>query len=197
MKVISFNKNNNRLASYGLVFAVVLIIIAVYISILLVSPKLPAIPYVVKTSIDLNVKDDTSDTRNRVQIQKMGVEVPFFEGGEEVLELGAWHRKPENGNPIMGGNFILAAHRFEIGNTPGQTKQQSPFYKIDQLEIGDVIRIFYENKWYDYKVAKKIEVPPTALYIENRSEEPKLTLYSCMLNGAAAGRYVIEATPVK
>jgi sortase (surface protein transpeptidase) len=185
-----------QLASYGLVLSVVLITIAAYIGILLISPKLPAIAYISTAPIDLNKNDDNNDTRNRIQIDKMGVEVPFFEGDETVLELGAWHRKPENGNPQAGGNFILAAHRFEIGNTPGQTRQKSPFYKIDSLDINDKIRVYYENKWYDYKVTKKIEVPATALYIENKSVEPKLTLYSCSLNGAAAGRFVIEATPV-
>lgn len=187
---------SKQLAFYSLIFAAVLIIIAVYIAVLLVSPKLPAIPYISAASIDLNKSDDAQDTRNRIQIDKMGIEVPFFEGNESVLELGAWHRKPENGNPRVGGNFIVAAHRFEIGNTPGQTRQKSPFYKIDTLNVNDRIRVYYENKWYEYKVVKKTEVSPSALYIENSSAEPKLTLYSCLLNGAAAGRYVIEAVPV-
>lgn len=193
--MISNKIAKNNKAFFLLVAGALLLLIAIYLSFILVAPKLPAIPLVSSSTIDLNIKDDTADKRNRLQIEKIGIEVPFNTGSEQVLELGAWHRQPENGNPQTGGNFVLAAHRFEIGNTPGQTRTKSPFYKIDNLEQGDVIKIFYEGKWYSYKVNKKYEVPPTALYIENKSPEAKLTLYSCSLNGAAAGRFVIEALP--
>lgn len=72
---------------------------------------------------------------------------------------------------------------------------KSPFYRIDTLELGNNVRIFYEGQWYDYTVSKKYEVPDNALYIESTSVEPKLTLYSCSMRGPAAGRYVIEASP--
>ena len=193
MKVSKQSKNG--FAFFGLVFGLVTMAIVFYFGVILISPKLPPIPFVSASSIDLNTKDDENDLRNRIQIEKIGIEVPFSVGNEQVLELGAWHRHPENGNPEQGGNFVLAAHRFEIGNNPGQTRAKSPFYKIDNLDYGDDIRVFYEGKWYDYKVNKKYEVPPTALYIEEKSNEAKLTLYSCSLSGAAAGRFVIEAIP--
>lgn len=172
-----------------------LVLSVIYIGATLLAPQLTPIPYISASPIDLNKQNDATDNRNRVQIDKMGIEVPFFTGDANVLEKGAWHRKPENGNPEKGGNFILAAHRFEIGNTPGETRRKSPFFKIDSLVIGDKIRVFYQKKWYTYSVSDKIEVTPTSLYIENPSVEPRLTLYSCMLSGAAAGRYVIIATP--
>ena len=185
----------NKRALVGIALGLIFTVLALYISILLLSPRLPSIPYVSASPIDLNTKDDENDNRNRIQIEKIGVEVPFYTGNEDVLEVGAWHRQPENGNPAQGGNFVLAAHRFEMGNTPGQTRTKSPFYRIDTLELGDNVRIFYEGQWYDYIVSKKYEVPDNALYIENTSVEPKLTLYSCSMRGPAAGRYVIEASP--
>ncbi len=185
----------SKLPIIFVLFGVVIIILIFYIGSLIIAPNLPMVPFILKSSIDLNTKDDAMDSTNRIQIQKMGIEVPFYTGSEQVLEQGAWHRKPENGNPKDGGNFVLAAHRFEMGVTPSQTRQKSPFYKIDSLQIDDTIRVYYQNQWYDYVVTGKKEVSPTALYIENKTNKPTLTLYSCSLGGAAVGRYVILAEP--
>lgn len=173
--------------------SLLIVIIGLYIFWLFISPKYPIVPIISKSTIDINTKDDATDLRDRIQIEKIGIEVPFFTGNESVLQSGAWHRKPENGDPISGGNFVLAAHRFELGLTPSMTRQKSPFYNIGELTIGDKIKIFYKNNWYEYVITKMYKVSPEALYIENRSQDPKLTLYSCTLNGASDGRDVIEA----
>lgn len=168
--------------------------LGIYILLLVLSPKLP-LPQIGQgpSPIDLNTQDDAADDRNRIQIGKMNLEVPFFEGGADSLDKGAWHRYPERGNPRDGGNFILSAHRFNIGLTPAETKVRSPFYKLDSLKTGDDIRVFYNHQWYDYQVTRLYSVKPDAVEIEAPSEEPKLTLYSCSLAGSADGRYVIEA----
>ncbi len=95
----------NKRALVGIALGLICTVLALYISILLLSPRLPSIPYVSASPIDLNTKDDENDNRNRIQIEKIGVEVPFYTGNEDVLELGAWHRQPENGNPAQGGNL--------------------------------------------------------------------------------------------
>lgn len=175
-------------------FSLLLIFIGAYILVLTQSPneKLP-----VSSSIDLNTADDKNDSRNRIQIEKMGVEVPYYnDNTPATLEKGAWWRFPERGNPVKGGNFILSAHRFYLGRTPGGTKARSPFYKLNKLEVGDKIRIFYENKWYEYEVSKKYSVKPDSTEIEAETSEPKLTLYTCSLKGSADGRTVIDATPL-
>ncbi len=167
-----------------------------YIGLLTFAPKLPNVPLVSQSPLAIRATDDATDTRNRIVIPKIDLEVPYFTGDTEAtLDKGAWHRKPEQGNPVIGGNFILSAHRFELGLTPARTKAKSPFYNIDKLQTGDEIKIFFDGKWYSYNVTKKYDVPPTALYIERQSAEPKLTLYSCSLQGAAVGRSVIEASP--
>ena len=176
---------------------IVAIVCGLYIGMLVLAPKMPQIPLVAASPLALDTKDDASDTRNRIQIPAINLEVPYYTGATEAtLEKGAWHRKPEQGNPVIGGNFILSAHRFELGLTPSRTKAKSPFYAIDKLRFGDTIRVFFDGKWYEYTVSKKYDVPATALYIEQQSATPKLTLYSCSLQGAAAGRSVIEAVPV-
>jgi sortase A len=180
---------------YRILLAVLGLIVGTYLLFLWLAPLVPSLPLISQTGIDLNTQNDSYDKTNRIQIKKLNLEVPYYIGDSSMLEKGAWWRMPQNGNPKDGGNFVLSAHRFELGWTPAQTKQKSPFYHIDKLQIGDQIRVYYQNKWYYYKVANKHEVSQYALQIENRSQTPKLTLYSCSLRGPAAGRYVIEAMP--
>ena len=172
--------------------SICLVVVGLYLAYLLLTPKLPILAG--PSEIDLNTADDATDNRDRIQIEKINLEVPFFTGGAEELDKGAWHRYPDRGDPEDGGNFILSAHRFSIGTTPAETKKRSPFYNLEKLEVGDTMRIFYQYKWYTYTVTKKYNVKLNATEIEAPSETSKLTLYSCSLGGSADGRIVIEAT---
>ena len=134
-------------------------------------------------------------TENRLYIPKIDVNLPYATGSETVMEKGAWWRQPDNGNPADGGNFVLSAHRFIMGLTPQQTLRKSPFYNINKLEIGDKISIDYSGKRYEYTISKIFAVAPDAIEIEQRTDQPQLTLYSCTLGGASDGREVIIATP--
>ena len=134
-------------------------------------------------------------TENRLYVPKIDINLPYEQGDEHVMEYGAWWRRPENGNPKDGGNFILSAHRFIMGLTPEQTLRKSPFYNIDKLALGDEITIDYQGARYVYVISKIYAVKPNAVEIENRTDESQLTLYSCTLGGAADGREVIVATP--
>lgn len=134
-------------------------------------------------------------TENRLYIPKIDINLPYATGNAEVMESGAWWRKPENGNPRDGGNFVLSAHRFVMGLTPMQTLRKSPFYNIDRLQQGDEITVDYNGKRYVYAITKIFEVKPDAVHIEDRTDQPQLTLYSCTLGGANDGRNVFVATP--
>lgn len=134
-------------------------------------------------------------TENRLYIPKIDINLPYNTGGAETMEHGAWWRKPENGNPAKGGNFVLSAHRFIMGLTPEQTLRKSPFYNVDRLQNGDEIIIDYSGKRYIYTISDIFEVKPEDVHIENRTDKPQLTLYSCTLGGAKDGRNVFIATP--
>ncbi len=134
---------------------------------------------------------------NFIKIERINLLVPFHTGEtEKTLESGAWHRFPERGDPVKGGNFILSAHRFRLGATPNQTMERSPFYHIDKLQNEDMVDIYFEGTWYKYQIKKIYSVQPDAIKIEEPSSDAKLTLYSCSLNGNADGRVVIEAIPL-
>lgn len=132
---------------------------------------------------------------NRIYIPAIDVNIPYEAGGPEVLELKAWWRKPANGNPKDGGNFIVAAHRFQIGPTPQRTINNSPFYNINRLKLGDDITVDYDGKRYEYTISEIFRVKPNQVEIEERTDKSRLTLYSCTLGGSFDGREVIIATP--
>ena len=71
MKVSKQSKNG--FAFFGLVFGLVTMAIVFYFGVILISPKLPPIPFVSASSIDLNTKDDENDLRNRIQVEKIGI----------------------------------------------------------------------------------------------------------------------------
>ena len=160
-------------------------------------------PFILSQTIDqknnsttqLISKTENKITENRLYIPKIDINLPYAVGGPEVMEHGAWWRKPENGNPKDGGNFVLSAHRFIMGMTPQQTLRKSPFYNINRLDIGDKIIVDYNGKRYEYLISEKRSIKPEAVEIEQRTAQPQLTLYSCTLGGANDGREVIIAKP--
>lgn len=135
---------------------------------------------------------------NRLYVPKINVDVAIvpIEGNEATaLEKGAINRAPTSGNPKDGGNYVLAAHRFNLGLTPSQTRAKSPFYHIDKLKVNDELYVDYDGVRYAYEVVGKKLVESNAIEIENRTDTKRLTVYSCELAGPTAGREVIIAEP--
>lgn len=173
-----------------------LLLAGIYLLVNVLAPSLPDLrPSIVK--LKLQALDSKPSDENRLYMPGINVDVAIVEGDTSaVLEKGAWHRKPQNGNPEKGGNFVLSAHRFELGITPQQTRDKSPFYNIDKVQLGEKIYVDYNKKRYTYEVTKKYKVDRNAIAIEDPSDVAKMTLYSCDLRGEAAGREVIEAKPL-
>lgn len=138
-------------------------------------------------------KPDVKD--NRIIIPKIGVNIAYGKG-KYALDHGAEWRQPDRGNPLDGGNFIIAAHRFTLAATPADTAIKSPFYNIDKLGKDDKIIIDYDGKRYGYTIDEILQVEPDQIEIEDPSETAKLTLYSCTLGGSRDGRIVLVAKPL-
>ena len=177
------------------IIAILMILGGVYLLVLISTPLILSQNINPKDNhtTQLITKTENKITENRLYIPKIDINLPYSTGGAETMERGAWWRKPENGNPKDGGNFVLSAHRFIMGLTPQQTLRKSPFYNIDKLTVGDEIIIDYNGVRYNYVISEKQSVKPDAVEIEQRTDQPKLTLYSCTLGGANDGRDVIIA----
>lgn len=169
---------------------------------LLANTLSPAVPTVFEPSDSTAKKlvslQPTLD-ENRIYVPKINVDVavvPIEDNEALALEKGAVQRSPASGNPRDGGNFVVAAHRFNLGLTPSQTRAKSPFYHINKLGNGDDIYVDYQGTRYAYKVEERKLVEPTAIEIEERTDDDRLTMYSCELAGPEAGREVVIAKPV-
>ena len=132
---------------------------------------------------------------DQIVIPEVGISAPIVAGGSEALEKGAWHRFPERGNPVDGGNMILSAHSFIFAWNPLQTRENSYFYNLHKLNVGEKVYVDWQGKRYTYKVSKMYEVKPNAVDIEAPSKDAHLTIYTCTPGGSADGRVVVEAIP--
>ena len=177
--------------------AILMILAGIYILVVALTPTIMT-PTVNPTDNETTkrLESTTKIIENRLYIPKIDINLPYAAGDETVMENGAWWRQPDNGNPADGGNFVLSAHRFIMGLTPQQTLRKSPFYNIGKLKTGDELVVDYDGKRYTYEISKIFSVTPDAIEIENRTNEPQLTLYSCTLGGSADGREVIVAKPI-
>lgn len=182
------------------VIAAVTLTAGLYLLLLAASPSLPDWPIFGFQKVDVQTElkgTQPGQNGDRLFIPQIGVNVAIVQGTDvSVLDQGAWHRQPQNGDPEKGGNFILSAHRFSMGFTPQQTRAKSPFYHIDQLKEGDEFFVDFHGNRYAYKVSRLYDVPRTAVEIEAPSQDAKLTLYSCNIRGESAGRVVVEAKPL-
>lgn len=174
-------------------FAALLLIGGLYTLSLVVSPTVA--PLVAAKPINVTTLPTPKHDDNRIIIPKIGVDIAYAPGAAS-LDRGAQWRYPENGSPDKGGNFIIAAHRFSIQPTPQSTVEKSPFYNIDKLAVGDKIIVDHLGNRYAYEINKVFDAQSTEVEVEAKSTEPKLTLYSCELGGAKAGRVVITASPM-
>jgi LPXTG-site transpeptidase (sortase) family protein len=179
-----------RLAS--MVIGVAGLVAGLYLLLLVLTPNIPILYPVEK----IDAKSLPEPQEDSVYIPKIGVNIPFNAGDESVLDNGAWHRFPERGDPMEGGNFILSAHRFEIGWTPGATRRKSPFYNVGKLEVGDQILVDFSGERYGYEITEKSSVKPNQVEIEDETEDARLTLYTCTLKGETDGREVFYAKPL-
>lgn len=183
----------------GILLTIIALVLAgagMYILLTVFAPSIPIISGKDSRETEEKLASSAGTHGDHLYIPKSNVNVDIITGNDSsALERGAWHRKPENGDPIKGGNFVLSAHRFVMDYTPQGTTIKSPFYNIDKIEINDPIYVDYQNKRYEYKVTEKYSVKPDNVEVESPTAKPQLTLYSCTLQGSSDGRDVIIATP--
>ncbi|MBP9667952.1 sortase [Candidatus Saccharibacteria bacterium] len=199
MSLPKLKRRRGRYAGWKLlVLAVVIVSSGLYMLLLTAAPYVVPID---KTAVETALKNRPAIKENRLYIPEMGVNVPINEivNGNDAQALfnGAAHRAAQSGNPKDGGNFVLAAHRFSLGITPGNVVQKSPFFHIDRLKVKDLVYVDWLGERYTYRINSLSSVAPTQVSIEARTALPQLTFYSCGLGGERDNRIVAMAKPVE
>ncbi len=126
----------------------------------------------------------------RIEISKIDVDLIMLEGSSQYnLIYGAGHMA---GTAYPGdvGNCAIAGHR---GYTFG-----TYFYRLDELEPKDIIKITYGGKVYDYSVDESFLVLPTDVYVlAQPKDEKQLTLITCDPPVTGTHRLIIRASLIE
>lgn len=171
---------------------VILVLGGIYTIVLFRAPYKPALPpekqqsYLGQTNIS---------SGEQLIIPKISLNLPISNEGMNALKTGAWHRFAERGDPETGGNMILAAHRYVFSYAPTRVAKESFFYNLPQLKPADKVYVDWHGQRHSYKITQILQVKPDQTSIEESSDTPKLTIYTCNLAGSADGRVVVIAEP--
>lgn len=94
--------------------------------------------------------------------------------------------------PGQPGNLYLFSHSTDA---PWNIiRFNAVLYLLRELENGDRVVIFYQNKRYDYIVYDKVIASPSDVsYLTNRYDFPVLTLQTCDPPGTLLNRLVVRA----
>ncbi len=126
---------------------------------------------------------------DRLFISRLQMEETVYGGGIGSLSKGVW-RLPHTSSPDKGGNTVLVGHRFTYSG-------QAVFYHLDKVQKDDSITLHWQGKAYEYKVTEIKVVPASELSVENNTEEPQLTIYTCTPLWSVKNRLVIVAKPLE
>ena len=143
------------------------------------------------------------DTKFSIIIPKIGASAKIFpniDPSDEnqflpILLKGVAHAKGTV-FPGMKGNIYLFAHSTD--NFWDVGRYNAVFYLLKDLQPGDDIVIFFENKRHDYIVkSSKIVGPSDVSYIVNSQKQKKeqLILQTCWPPGTAWQRLLVFAEP--
>jgi sortase A len=129
------------------------------------------------------------DAVGLIKIPQINVNWWFVEGVQLTdLAKGPGHYP---GTPLPGqvGNAAIAGHR---------TTHGAPFFRVDELKVGDKITITTLAGKYTYAVSQKpFAVDPTDYAVVANTPTATLTLTSCNPRYSAAQRIIIKARLVK
>lgn len=94
--------------------------------------------------------------------------------------------------PGVPGNLYLFSHSTDA---PWNiVRYNAIFYLLRELETGDRVIIFYQNRRYDYIVFDKAIIEPNDVsYLTNKYDYPVLTLQTCDPPGTLLHRLIVRA----
>ncbi len=119
---------------------------------------------------DLPIPPSSPEQAIRIQIPALSVDAPIVQGdGWEQLKKGVGQHL---GSPDPGdvGNLVLSAHNDVYGEI---------FRYLDQLQPGDEILVFTQQRQYIYVVSGTQVVEPTQVEVMAPTSNPTTTLISC------------------
>jgi LPXTG-site transpeptidase (sortase) family protein len=122
----------------------------------------------------------------QIEIPKLGMKYMVGEGIDNpVLAKGPGHY-PQTALPGELGNAALAGHRTVRG-------RPAFFYRLNELQLGDEIRIGYQDRTLSFAVEKVYLTTPYDLAVLSPTATPSLTLTTCDPPGSDEQRLIVTA----
>ena len=119
---------------------------------------------------DLPIPPASPEQAIRIQIPAINIDAPIVQGdGWEQLKKGVGQHLGSP-NPGEVGNLVLSAHNDVYGEI---------FRYLDQLQPGDEITIFTQQRQYIYVISGTQVVEPTQVEVMASTNNPTTTLISC------------------
>lgn len=120
-----------------------------------------------------------------LRIPRIDLDMVVVEGSDTAsLKKGPGHYVDSSFPWEDGGKVGIAGHRTTYGQ---------PFWSVDELRKGDLIRLVTEFGTFDYRVTRLIEVNPGASWVLGQTERPTLVLTTCTPRFTATRRLVVFA----
>lgn len=128
---------------------------------------------------------NTGEVIGKIEIKKADIDLILLEGDSaDELKLGAGHMQ-DTAYPGETGNCVIAGHRnYTFG---------SMFNRLDEIEVGDEVKVEFEGQQYKYIIEdKKIVEPDDVSVLEQNVQGEKLTLITCHPVYTGTHRLIIE-----
>lgn len=112
---------------------------------------------------------------------------------QEALRAGVVHY-PGTSLPGENGNVVLTGHSSYFPWDPGRFKDV--FALLHDVEKGDRVVLYYNQKKYLYEITDKFEVKPSNIEVLKQTETETLTLITCTPVGTNLRRLIVIAKPI-
>jgi len=124
----------------------------------------------VQSLANIPIPTPAPDQAVRLQIPRLNVDAPVVQGdGWEQLKKGIGQHIG-SANPGQDGNVVLTAHNDVYGEL---------FRYLDQLQPGDNVIVYTQQRQHVYVVDRTVIVEPTAVEVMASTGSPTVTLISC------------------
>lgn len=117
-------------------------------------------------------------------IDKISLTAPITEGTDNKSIRYALGHFKDTAMPGQVGNFALAGHR---SYTFGEY-----FSRLDELAEGDIIKVMYGGKTFNYVVDKSFVVKPSEVDVLDPTEDATITLVTCTPKWTATHRLIVK-----
>lgn len=180
-------KSERRYRRANRIIFVLIIVINGYV---LLAPLLPDVTYRIQSAttkpLSENDFSNLDRTTNHLVIPRLRLDKPIYDNPDpKTLDLGVWLR-PNTSTPDKGSNTVLSGHRW-LYHDP----TSAVFYNLDKVQKDDHVIMVWKGKIYVYTIQDIKTVLPTAVEVEDPTDDSQITLYTCTPLWTATHRLVL------